>query len=87
VSVARRRPLRHVSRCDLWPSSNFDTAVSNNWHRDSFALLNGSVFSIWYNVRKVQAPATIELAPNGNTRCIGSRCLVVHAHMSTDHGA
>jgi len=40
---------------NLW-KRNFDTAVSNNWHRDSFALLNGSVFSIWYNVRKAMDP-------------------------------
>ena len=35
---------------------NLAAAVSKRAHMEEFALLNGSVFSIWYNVRKALDP-------------------------------
>lgn len=37
-------------------SRNLQAAMAKRHHLESFALLNGSVFSIWYNVKKAMDP-------------------------------
>ena len=41
---------------NVW-ERNLQTIMAKSQHLEKFALLNGSVFSIWYNVRKAMDPA------------------------------